>query len=202
MVNLVMEYMDGGSLEDLVQAGGCQDEAVLADIARQTLNGLNYLHSHKSIHRDIKPANILCSSSGLIKISDFGISIILDNTAIMAQSFVGTVCYMSPERIVGERYSFPSDIWSFGLTLLAVACGKFPITDISANDGYWGMIKAICDENPPIPSEEFSNNFSDFISICLIKDHQTRAKIDELNKHDFSSIGMDETPLSPLRSKM
>lgn len=94
MVNLVMEYMDGGSLEDLVQAGGCQDEFVLADIARQTLNGLNYLHSHKSIHRDIKPANILCSSSGLIKIADFGISIILDNTAIMAQSFVGISIYL------------------------------------------------------------------------------------------------------------
>lgn len=109
---------------------------------------------------------------------------------------------MSPERIVGESYSFPSDIWSFGLTLLAVACGKFPLTDISSNDGYWGMIKAICDENPPTPSNEFSDKFSNFISICLIKDHAKRGKISELNSHEFTAIGMDEAPLSPLRSMM
>lgn len=96
MINLVVEYMDGGSLEDLVKQGGCDDERVLADIAFQTLNGLSFLHRNKNIHRDIKPANILCSSSGLIKIADFGISKALDKTTGFANSFVGTVCYMSP----------------------------------------------------------------------------------------------------------
>lgn len=96
MINLVVEYMDGGSLEDLVKQGGCSDERVLADLCYQTLNGLAYLHRNKSIHRDIKPANILCSSSGLIKIADFGISKALDKSTGFANSFVGTVCYMSP----------------------------------------------------------------------------------------------------------
>lgn len=96
MINLVVEYMDGGSLEDLVKQGGCQDERVIADIAFQTLNGLAYLHKNKNVHRDIKPANILCSSSGLIKIADFGISKALDKTTGFANSFVGTVSYMSP----------------------------------------------------------------------------------------------------------
>lgn len=96
MINLVVEYMDGGSLEDLVRAGGCQDERILADIAFQTLTGLAYLHKNKNVHRDIKPANILCSSSGLIKIADFGISKALDKTTGFANSFVGTVSYMSP----------------------------------------------------------------------------------------------------------
>ncbi len=96
MINLVIEYMDGGSLEDLVKQGGCDDERVLADIAFQTLNGLSFLHRNKNIHRDIKPANILCSSSGLIKIADFGISKALDKSTGFANSFVGTVCYMSP----------------------------------------------------------------------------------------------------------
>lgn len=96
LINLVIEYMDGGSLEDLVRQGGCKDEQVLADIARQTLNGLVFLHRNKSVHRDIKPANVLCSSSGIIKIADFGISKILDQTSGFANSFVGTVCYMSP----------------------------------------------------------------------------------------------------------
>jgi hypothetical protein len=96
MINLVIEYMDGGSLEDLVQQGGCRDEKVLADITYQTIKGLCFLHAHKSVHRDIKPANILCSTSGLIKIGDFGISKALDKTSGFANSFVGTVSYMSP----------------------------------------------------------------------------------------------------------
>jgi hypothetical protein len=96
MINLVIEYMDGGSLEDLVQQGGCRDEKVLADIAYQTIKGLCFLHNNKSVHRDIKPANILCSTSGLIKIGDFGISKALDKTSGFANSFVGTVSYMSP----------------------------------------------------------------------------------------------------------
>jgi hypothetical protein len=128
MINLVIEYMDGGSLDDLVQQGGCSDEVVLADIAAQTIAGLLFLHQHKHVHRDIKPANILCSSSGLIKIADFGISKALDKTTGFANSFVGTVCYMSPERITGENYSFSSDVWSLGLTLLAVALGRFPLS--------------------------------------------------------------------------
>jgi hypothetical protein len=96
LVNLVIEYMDGGSLEDLVKAGGCKDESVISDIARQSLNGLKFLHSNNSVHRDIKPANILCSSTGIVKIADFGISRAMDGTQAFANTFVGTVCYMSP----------------------------------------------------------------------------------------------------------
>jgi serine/threonine protein kinase len=96
MINLVVEYMDGGSLEDLVKQGGCSDERVVADIAYQTINGLKFLHDNKHVHRDIKPANILCSSNGVIKIADFGISKALKNSFSFAKSFVGTVCYMSP----------------------------------------------------------------------------------------------------------
>ena len=55
MVNLVVEYMDGGSLQDLVMHGGCADEEVLADIAYQVLSGLSFLHSNNKMHRDIKP---------------------------------------------------------------------------------------------------------------------------------------------------
>lgn len=96
MINLVIEYMDGGSLEDLVKQGGCRDEQVLADIAYQTAKGLCFLHGNNNVHRDIKPANILCSSSGVIKIADFGISRALDKASAFTNSFVGTVCYMSP----------------------------------------------------------------------------------------------------------
>eukprot|EP01035_Chromulina_nebulosa_P020229 gene20229-26262_t len=156
MINLVIEYMDGGSLQDLVNRGGCQDEDILADIAIQTLYGLKFLHDNNNIHRDIKPANILTSTKGIVKIADFGISKALDSNGV-ASSFVGTVCYMSPERITGGTYSISCDIWSFGLTMLAVAEGKFPLEsgeNHSVKGGYWGMIKAICDDNPPQPDKK------------------------------------------------
>lgn len=202
MINLVIEYMDGGSLEDLVQLGGCQSESVLADIARQALRGLAYLHKHKSVHRDIKPANILCSTSGLIKIADFGISIVLDNTAGFAQSFVGTVCYMSPERINGEMYSFPSDIWSFGLTMLAVCFGKFPLQLASSNKGYWGMIKAICDESLPSPGPDFSAEFNSFVQSCLQKRPEDREGVASLLSSSFIESNSLDSSKSQLQEDL
>lgn len=98
-VNMIVEYMDGGSLEDLVQAGGCDDEAVLASIASHVLQGLNYLHERQKIHRDIKPGNLLMNTKGCVKIADFGVSRNLTGTSDLSKTFVGTVGYMSPERI-------------------------------------------------------------------------------------------------------
>eukprot|EP00595_Chromulina_sp_UTEXLB2642_P001918 CAMPEP_0196764700 /NCGR_PEP_ID=MMETSP1095-20130614/6680_1 /TAXON_ID=96789 ORGANISM="Chromulina nebulosa, Strain UTEXLB2642" /NCGR_SAMPLE_ID=MMETSP1095 /ASSEMBLY_ACC=CAM_ASM_000446 /LENGTH=659 /DNA_ID=CAMNT_0042120933 /DNA_START=170 /DNA_END=2149 /DNA_ORIENTATION=- len=189
MINLVIEYMDGGSLQDLVNRGGCQDEDILADIAIQTLYGLKFLHDNNNIHRDIKPANILTSTKGIVKIADFGISKALDSNGV-ASSFVGTVCYMSPERITGGTYSYSCDIWSFGLTMLAVAEGKFPLEsgeNHSVKGGYWGMIKAICDDNPPQPDKKFSKDFIKFIGKCLQKNVDNRATASELLNFSFIS---------------
>lgn len=219
LINLVVEYMDGGSLEDLVRQGGCQDEYLLADIARQTLNGLSFLHSNKSVHRDIKPANILCSSNGLVKIADFGISKVLDKTTAFAKTFVGTVCYMSPERISGENHSYSCDIWSFGLTLLAVAKGKFPLVlkdygpdikkksssgkygniddsggfdgPVGGAQGYWAVMKAICDDDPPLAGPSFSPSFNSFINSCLKKDQNLRWTADHLLLSDFITEKLD-----------
>ena len=94
--------MDGGSLQDVVSAGGCQDEIVLAGLSRQILCGISFLHSHRHIHRDIKPGNILLSGGilgsgqALVKISDFGISKELEKGHSLADSFLGTFHYMSP----------------------------------------------------------------------------------------------------------
>lgn len=74
---------------------------------------MSYLHNElRVIHRDIKPSNILLNSQGELKISDFGVSGQLTASVSKCQSWVGTVTYMSPERIGGDSYSFQSDIWS------------------------------------------------------------------------------------------
>ncbi|XVF14054.1 hypothetical protein REPUB_Repub09cG0023700 [Reevesia pubescens] len=95
--------------------------------------GLSYLHGVRHlVHRDIKPAILLVNLKGEPKIIDFGISAGLDNSMAMCATFVGTVTYMSPERIRNESYSYPADIWSLGLALFECCTGEFPYT---ANEG-------------------------------------------------------------------
>lgn len=134
MVSIVMEYMNGGSLQGMVESGGCRDEGTLASIAYQALEGLAFLHARHQIHRDIKPANLLRSLDGRVKLADFGIARQLADTWAQAKTFVGTLIYMAPERIESEAYSYPSDIWSLGLSLLTIAHGEFPY---STSGGYW-----------------------------------------------------------------
>lgn len=89
------------------------------------MEGLVYLYSaHHIMHRDIKPSNVLVNSQGQIKLCDFGVSSELVNS--MAETFVGTSTYMSPERISGGQYNVRSDVWSLGITLLELAIGYFP----------------------------------------------------------------------------
>lgn len=102
-------------------------EPYLAELTRQMLLGLSFLHDTARIcHRDVKPSNLLLSSSGQLKISDFGTSSQLSNSMSKCLSWVGTVTYMSPERIRGDSYSFNTDVWSLGLLVLECALGRYP----------------------------------------------------------------------------
>uniref|UniRef100_A0AAZ1XYQ5 Dual specificity mitogen-activated protein kinase kinase 1 n=1 Tax=Oreochromis aureus TaxID=47969 RepID=A0AAZ1XYQ5_OREAU len=97
------------------------------------IKGLSYLREkHKIMHRDVKPSNILVNSRGEIKLCDFGVSGQLIDS--MANSFVGTRSYMSPERLQGTHYSVQSDIWSMGLSLVEMAIGRFPIPPPDAKE--------------------------------------------------------------------
>ena len=98
-ITIIVEYMDGGSLQDIVDTGGCQSEPVLANISWRVLQGLAFLHENRQVHRDIKPSNLLINHRGNVKVSDFGIVREIADTQEMAKTFVGTLTYMSPERI-------------------------------------------------------------------------------------------------------
>jgi len=137
-IALVLEYMDLGSLEllcfprysDLVLP-----ESVLSAMTYQILWGMCYLHHEKTMHRDIKPANILLSSRGEIKLSDFGIASLMSGstTIKMADTSVGTFKYMSPERLLGERYDASTDCWSLALTLIEVVLRCYPLEHCCAS---------------------------------------------------------------------
>ena len=125
-INILMEYMDCGSLDLVLKKAGRIPEPIISKITFGVLTGLIYLREkHQIIHRDVKPSNILVNRRGEVKLCDFGVSGQLIDS--MANSFVGTRSYMAPERLNGCRYSVSSDIWSLGLSLLELAIGRYPI---------------------------------------------------------------------------
>ena len=200
-ISIVVEYMDGGSLQDIVDTGGCGSESVLANISYRVLMGLAFIHDRRQIHRDIKPSNLLINHMGDVKISDFGIVRELESTHAQANTFVGTLTYMSPERISGEEYGYSSDMWSFGLSLMTCALGEYPL---STQGGYWGLLHSLRDEPAPrLRSTDFSSEFCDFLNCCLQKDPAARSSARTLLQHGFVAgctdilIGRQASSLTP-----
>ena len=131
-ISVALEYMDMGSLDQVIAKYGPIPERVLAAMTFQVLWGLAYLKYEHRLHRDIKPQNILLNSDGQVKLTDFGIARELENSIGKAMTIVGTFKYMSPERILGEPYTYSSDVWSLGLVLLECATGKYPYSGINS----------------------------------------------------------------------
>ena len=143
-IYLALEFMDGGSLDDLVASSGALSEIELAYLFEQVFLGLVHLEKSGIIHRDIKPHNILFDQRGRAKITDFGIISDLKQRSELAdiqqaKTFVGTLLYMSPERISGREYGFPADIWSTGLSMLTCRVGEFAIR----HDSHWELVNTI-----------------------------------------------------------
>uniref|UniRef100_A0A674MVX2 Dual specificity mitogen-activated protein kinase kinase 1 n=1 Tax=Takifugu rubripes TaxID=31033 RepID=A0A674MVX2_TAKRU len=129
----ICELGDGGSLDQSLKKAGKIPEQILGKVSIAVIKGLSYLREkHKIMHRDVKPSNILVNSRCEIKLCDFGVSGQLIDS--MANSFVGTRSYMSPERLQGTHYSVQSDIWSMGLSLVEMAIGRFPIPPPDAKE--------------------------------------------------------------------
>ncbi|KII90899.1 hypothetical protein PLICRDRAFT_158325 [Plicaturopsis crispa FD-325 SS-3] len=147
---MCIEFMDKGSLDGIYKKIGPIDTEVVANVALAVLEGLTYLYDvHRIIHRDIKPSNILCNSRGEIKICDFGVSGELINS--IADTFVGTSTYMSPERIQGAQYTVKSDVWSLGISLIELALGRFPFSESSSDDSDLSDFESTLSPSRPRP---------------------------------------------------
>ena len=190
-VKILLEYMNVGSLDKILKAikikkipPPCIPENILSKIAKQILLGLYYLHKENhQIHRDIKPANILINSDGIVKLTDFGIARTLENSQNYSHTFVGSRSYMSPERITGKKYSYPSDIWSVGLVVYELATGEEPY---GGGNDFLTQITKIVESPEPKPNENiFSKEFCDFIAKTVNKEAEKRATVEELLKHPW-----------------
>ncbi|URD96335.1 mitogen-activated protein kinase kinase [Musa troglodytarum] len=186
-IQVLLEYMDGGSLEGRRIAS----EAQLADVARQVLAGLAYLHRRRIVHRDIKPSNLLINGAGEVKIADFGVGRILAQTMDPCNSAVGTIAYMSPERIntdlnEGAYDGRAGDIWSFGVSVLEFYLGRFPFGERLGWQGDWAsLMVAICFAPPPEAPPTASPEFRSFVASCLQKEPARRLTASQLLRHPF-----------------
>lgn len=184
---IVLEYMDAGTMNDIIKRHRHDfSEEMLAYIARELFQGLEYLHSLKMIHRDIKPANVLANSKGEVKISDFGVAKTFIGGDIQTLSAHGSTPYMSPERMQSKLYSFNSDVWSGGLVIAECALGEYPFAALKPK--IFDLCQMIALGNPKIDWQScgrvFSNELRDFVEMCL-KPESTRPSATGVLQHPF-----------------
>lgn len=126
---LVMEYVEGQTLKDIIQKKGVLSTAETAEIGRQICLGVAEAHRKNIVHKDIKPHNILIEKSGNVKVADFGIAQAVDNNTIThSKGILGSAHYFSPEQAKGEAIDYKTDIYSIGVVLYEMATGKVPFS--------------------------------------------------------------------------
>lgn len=153
---IVMEYIDGKTLKNLIKKRGALTVAEVVDIMLQLTSAISCAHDSYIIHRDIKPQNVMILDDGRVKITDFGIAI-ASNASELTQtnSVMGSVHYLPPEQANGAGATAKSDIYSLGILMFELLTGKLPFKGENAVEIALKQMKeqipSVCAMNPEIP---------------------------------------------------
>ncbi len=171
---MIMEYIEGETLESLLKSRGILPVIDILTIAVQTLGGLQHAHSRGVIHRDLKPSNLMLSAEGEVKIMDFGIARIAGGSRLTrVGQAVGTPQYMSPEQVRGQEGNYASDIYSFGVVLYELLTGVTPFD----SDSEFEIMHAHTSKKPVPPDSlnpDIPGALNDAILKALAKDPSQR----------------------------
>lgn len=193
---MLFEYVSGGQLLDYIIAHGSLKEKQARKFARAIASALDYCHHNSIVHRDLKIENILISNDGEVKIIDFGLSNLFSSDSLL-KTFCGSLYFAAPELLSAFPYCGPEiDVWSFGVVLYVLVCGKVPFDDQSM-PALHAKIKRGFVEYPTWISSECR----DLLSRMLVVDPHQRATLSEVRNHPWMIKGYDKPPDSFLPSR-
>eukprot|EP00742_Colponemidia_sp_Colp-10_P005803 GILJ01006206.1.p1 GENE.GILJ01006206.1~~GILJ01006206.1.p1 ORF type:complete len:573 (+),score=81.34 GILJ01006206.1:77-1795(+) len=203
-VDILLEYVPGGSIRSILDRFGRLDEKVVRLYTKQILAGLVYLHDHGIIHRDIKSANILVDHDGTVKVSDFGASKRLfsgiqdtqDPIDEESRSLKGSPFWMAPEVVRRTGHGRPADIWSVACTVIEMVTGRPPWSDICQSNKEVLLKIASCESSPPLP-DNLSADGMDFLYQCFQQKPELRPLAVTLLSHPFVATEYKGPPTKP-----
>jgi eukaryotic-like serine/threonine-protein kinase len=196
---IVMEYVDGVTLRDVVHTDGPLPPRRAIEIIADACQALNFSHQNGIIHRDVKPANIMISTTNAVKVMDFGIArAIADsgNSVTQTAAVIGTAQYLSPEQARGESVDARSDVYSLGCVLYEILTGEPPFTGDSPVSVAYQHVR----EDPIPPSERHEGIPADLDAVvlkALAKNPENRYQTAAEMRADLVRVHNGEPPEAP-----
>ncbi|KAF3928887.1 hypothetical protein ABW20_dc0110089 [Dactylellina cionopaga] len=186
---MMLEYVNGGQMLDYIISHGRLKEKQARKFGRQIASALDYCHRNSIVHRDLKIENILISKTGDIKIIDFGLSNLYSPRSLLG-TFCGSLYFAAPELLQAKPYLGPEvDVWSFGIVLYVLVCGKVPFDDQSM-PALHAKIKRGLVDYPAWLSQDCRS----LLSRMLVTDPRQRATLMEIMHHPWMNKAFDGPP--------